>query len=195
VTLRFCTDTSAADWLVHTRTPPFQLITFGPAGYAAYARLRFIPDPTRPGQAETDAGITAEWPSEISQARRALLQLMDFTAAPDDCYFCLWDGYSGTFQTPELTRGPLVSIPYRRYALFSGPLADIQTWEQDFGGGLPCPPPAFVWPADHRWCFASDVDPHWAGIGAEPAAIDRLVDDPDIDVVRAEPDVPAPAYR
>jgi len=46
---------------------------------------------------------------------------------------------------------------------------------------------AFVWPADHRWCFASDVDPHWAGIGAEQVAIDRLVGDPGLDVVRVQP--------
>jgi hypothetical protein len=46
------------------------------------------------------------------------------------------------------------------------------------------PPPASLLPADHRWCFANDVDPHWPGIGAEQ---DAIVDDLELDVVRAEP--------
>lgn len=47
------------------------------------------------------------------------------------------------------------------------------------------PPPTFVWPADHRWCYSSDVDPRWAGIGASAAAIEPLTRRSDVDVVRA----------
>ena len=52
--------------------------------------------------------------------------------------------------------------------------------------GFPVPP-AFVWPDDQRWCLASDVDPHWAGIGAEDAAVEALLRTPGLDVVRADP--------
>ena len=52
--------------------------------------------------------------------------------------------------------------------------------------------PAFVWPADHRWCFARNVDPHWAGIGAEQAAIDILLNAAELDVVPAQPTEPQP---
>jgi hypothetical protein len=55
-------------------------------------------------------------------------------------------------------------------------------------------PPAFAWPADHSWCFARDVDPHWAGIGAEKAAIDTLLNTPELDVVPAQPTEPQPTY-
>jgi hypothetical protein len=61
--------------------------------------------------------------------------------------------------------------------------------------GLLDVPPAFMWPADHAWCIASDVDPHWAGIGAATAAIDELLADPRLDLVPALPSEIQPAYR
>jgi hypothetical protein len=33
------------------------LVNFGPPDFPAYARLRFIPDPTKPGQEEADASV------------------------------------------------------------------------------------------------------------------------------------------
>jgi hypothetical protein len=192
--LEWCPETTAANWLVESRTPSTQLIFFGPAGYDAYARLRFIPDPTRPGQAEADVQLPHDHPSDISQARTALHQLARFTSTPEECYFCLWEGYSDVKLPPEVARGPLVDLPHRRYALLRGSLGDIDGWEEDLGGGQPIAPPAFVWPVDHGWCFASDVDPHWAGIGAEQAAVDALLDDPGLDVVAARPSDAQPLY-
>jgi len=92
--LRFCTDTAAASWLLRSDTPPMQLISFGPAGYEAFARLRFIPDPTSADQAEADVDMPDDHPSDITQARQALRRLASFTATPTDCYFGVWDGYS-----------------------------------------------------------------------------------------------------
>src|SRR5687768_8035033 len=94
VTMRFnyCPDTSPADWLVGSRTADQQLITFGPAGFEAYVRLRYIPDPTAPGQEEADADLPADHPSDIVQARRALHRLAPFTTTPQECYFCVWEG-------------------------------------------------------------------------------------------------------
>jgi hypothetical protein len=194
MTLSYCPDMTAADWLVRSDTPAMQLITFGPAIFEAFARLRFIPDPSGPGQEEADVEVPDDHPSDIAQARHALHQLARFTSTPDECYFCVWEGYSDVALPPEVQRGPLVEIPHRRYALLRGSLDDIDGWEADLGGGHPIPPPAFVWPADHRWCFASDVDPHWAGIGAEQAAVDALVGDPEFDVVPARPAEDQPRY-
>ncbi len=188
--LRHCSDPSVADWLARSGTPPMQLITFGPAGYPAYARLRFIPDPSRPGQDEADADVPDDHPSDIAQARRALHRLAAFTSTPDDCVFLVWEGYSDI----PLPPGPLAELPHRRYAVFRGPVSAVDDWEDDMGGGHPVAPPAFVWPADRRWCFVSDVDPHWAGIGARRAAVDALVTQPGLDVVPARPDEPQPRY-
>jgi hypothetical protein len=195
MTLAYCSDAAAAEWLVRSGTPAGQLMTFGPARFEAFARLRFLPDPT-PGQHE-EAGVDlpADHPSDIAQARHALHRLAQFTATPEECYFCLWEGYSDVPLPPDVRRGPLVEIPHRRYALLRGALHDIDGWVAGLGGWQPIPPPAFVWPADHRWCFASDVDPHWAGIGAEQAAVDALVGDPEIDAVAARPAEAQPLYR
>jgi hypothetical protein len=167
------------------------LITLGPAGYEAYARLRFIPDPSGPGQAEADADVPGNHPPDIAQARIALHQLSPFTDTAQDCYFCVWEGYSDVEIPPG---GPLVDLPHRRYALLQGTLTGIDSWEQALGVHGPGPPPAFAWPADRKWCFTSDVDPHWAGIGAERAAIDTLVKNPRLDVVPARPAEVYPAY-
>ena len=190
----YCPDTTPAGWLVQSRTADQQLITFGPAGFEAYARLRYIPDPIAPGQEEVDAGVSDDHPSDIAQARRALHRLASFTATEQECYFCVWEGYSDILLPAEALHGPLVELEHRRYVLFRGALRDVDHWETDFGGGQPVAPPAFVWPADRCWCFAGDVDPHWAGIGAERAAVDILIGDPQLDVVPADPEGSQPQY-
>lgn len=43
--LAVCSDLSPADWIVASDIPWTRLVTIGPAGFAAYARGRFIPDP------------------------------------------------------------------------------------------------------------------------------------------------------
>jgi hypothetical protein len=184
---------SAANWIVQTHIPWEQLVNFGPPGLPAYARLRFIPDPTKPGQAEADVDVSENHPSDIEQTRQALEHLQRFTATPEDCYFCVWEGYSDTYLPPLVLNGPMVIIPHRRYFLLHGSLADLGSWEEALGG-VGSFPPAFAWPTDHSWCFARDVDPHWAGIGAEQAAIDALLNASELDVVPAQPTEPQPTY-
>jgi hypothetical protein len=193
VQLSHCTDTSPARWLVDSGLPWHQLVTFGPAGFEAYARVRFLPDPAYPGQSENDAD-SGDRPLWIVSIRRALTLLAAFTDTPDECYFCFWEGMPMPILTPAVLQGPMVSVPNRRYALFTGRLADgIARHPREATHGADWP--AFVWPADRRWCLTSDVDPHWAGIGAERAALDTLLADSELDAVEARPDEPPPAYR
>lgn len=193
--LRYHPDPSPADWLAASGAPAGQLIVFGPAGFDAYARLRFIPDPTAPGQLETDATVPDDHPSDLAQVGRALRLLAAFTATPEVCWFCLWEGYADAPLPPAVRQGPLVELPHRRYALLRGDLSDIDAWAARLGDGQNIAPPAFVWPADHAWCVAADVDPHWAGVAASRAAVDALVADPQLDVVAADPGVDQPRYR
>jgi hypothetical protein len=200
VVLTPCSDLAAADWIMFSDRMWQQLVGFGPEGFPAYARLRFLPDPAYEGQRENDVDID------------------------EDCYFCLWDGWGsdihgggGVFiadwQTrtvrpgPQVApafpssvlRGPKVVIPNRAYFLFRGSVSDFGDWgAAEMWPGQPrlhMPNPAFIWPADHAWCVANDVDPHWAGIGADVSAIDRLLGDPRLDVVAANPREDQPAYR
>jgi hypothetical protein len=194
VSLRYCSEVSAADWIVGASIPWTQLVEFGPPGFPAYARLRFIPDPTKPDQVESDVNLADDHPSDLQQTQRALAYLQPFTATPEDCYFCVWEGYSDGYIPPSVLDGPMVTIPHRRYFLLHGSLPDFGSWEETLGDLGYGQPPAFAWPADHSWCFASDVDPHWAGIGAEQVAIDALLNTPDLDVVPAQPTEPQPTY-
>ncbi len=198
-----CADVSPASWLTASATDPWQLIRFGPAGFAGYARLRFIPDPRTAGQSENDVDVDANVEPEAALVRRALDVLARHTATPDDCFFCLWEGWGSAFHGRGGLRiadiGPKVPIPYRECFLFRGPLTDFGDWAAaDLLPGMPrtdMPNPAFIWPADRSWCVADDVDPHWAGIGASSAAIDELVRAAGLDITRADPTEPQPEYR
>jgi hypothetical protein len=224
VVLTPCTDLSAASWIVASDRPWEQLVSFGPAGFPAYARLRFLPDPTYEGQSENDVKLDAHAPPEAAQLRAVLEVLTPHTRTPDDCYFCLWDGWSsdieggdgarildwqsrtvrrGPQSAPAFPRsvldGPKVVVPTRAYYLFRGAASDVDDWgAAEMWPGQPrtdMPPAAFIWPADHAWCIANDVDPHWAGIGADVSAIDQLLADPRLNVVLADPRENQPSYR
>ena len=190
MTLSWSTSVDPGRWLFGTVVPWHRLVTFGPDRYEAYARLRFIPDPVRPGQAESDHDLPDDHPTDLEQARTALRVLAGFTQTPDDCWFAVWDGYPGSLDIPSGV--PLLDVPHegfgvpvRRYGLLHGRLSDLDGWE-NVVGRLPVPP-AFMWPTDHRWCFACDVDPHWAGVGGEGAAVEALLAAPGLDAVRADP--------
>jgi hypothetical protein len=194
-----CTDLSAADWITTSDRPWDQLIEFGPAGFPAYARLRFIPDPAYAGQSENDVEIDEGAPSETDQLRMALEVLARRTTTPDDCYFCLWEGWGLEGIGAPASRRSLVVVPHRAYLLFHGSVTDLG--ERGSATRWPGQPklgwsdPAFIWPADHAWCVANDVDPHWAGIGAPASAIEQLIADPRLDVALADPQTDQPRFR
>jgi hypothetical protein len=222
--LAWCSDVSLASWLSASDADLWQLISFGPADFASYARLRFIPDPKVPGQSESDVDDDVIPESEAALVRGVLDVLARHTTTPDDCFFCLWEGWGSAirgedglrvanFDTGTATLGPVmapafdqsvldgpkVSIPHRNYYLFRGPLTDFGDWgAADYLPGMPrtdMPNPAFIWPADRSWCLANDVDPHWVGIGASTAAIDELLGTAGLDITRANPTEPQPEYR
>jgi hypothetical protein len=91
VSLAICSDLSPASWIVTSDVRWDRLVTFGPAGFAGYARVRFIPDPTHQGQRETEDDPSA-LPGEVEQWRALLQLLATETADPSDCYFGLWEG-------------------------------------------------------------------------------------------------------
>ena len=223
--LSLCTDVDAAGWIAHSGLPWQQLVCFGPAGFAAYARLRLLPDPSHPGQSENDAEAE-DWRS--GQMPILFEVLAGHTATADDCYVCVWDGWShpdpithddaghadpapadsrinAATARPGLAPdgGVLpahstvakVVVPHREYWLFRGPLTCLADTARPERHRFDEEQPAFVWPADRGWCFAQDVDPHWAGIGGSSRLIDQLVADPRLDVVPADPSAPQPTYR
>jgi hypothetical protein len=218
-TLTFCSHVSPADWITTSRLPWKRLVTFGPESFAAHARLRFLPDPAYLGQSESDVE-SDESHCESAQLPVLYELLAAHTRTPDDCYFCLWEGFGDLYgksvhrtlvlKTSTYRRwtaapafplsvleGRRVVVPHRTYLLFRGPLSSAGQWgaaETLPGQPREYLPTAFAWPADHAWCVVHDVDPHWAGIGADAPVIDQLVAEPRLDVVRADPNAAQPSF-
>ncbi|WDF31969.1 hypothetical protein PTW37_08690 [Arthrobacter agilis] len=204
-----CSDVAAAEWIATSDKHWWDLVTLGPPGFPAYARLRFIPDPAYDGQVENE-GARQDGPlsdgalSESEQLRIAVKTLLQQTSMPVEGYLLMWDGWGEEMFPERVLRTPRVMIPPheadsgREYYLcrvslpnfVSGAVED--SWEADTD--LPMPTPAFIWPSSRVWCITSDVDPHWAGVGAEHALIDSLLADPRLDIVRVEAHQKLPFY-
>jgi hypothetical protein len=111
-------------------------------------------------------------PAEIAEARRltAEAKLVDYAPAFD----------------PAFLNGPMVTVPNRAYYLFGGPLTEEVDWgAADYSADLQrhyTDEPALMWPADHAWFAAGDVDPDWIGVGGTQDLIDELVGDARLDV-------------
>jgi hypothetical protein len=104
--------------------------------------------------------------------------LPQHTATADDCYFGQWEG-SG-WEPPLPPEHTMFSVSDERtghsvrdYHLFAGTLGDSSRWDGD--------PPHLMWPADHAWFVAKDVDPDWIGVGGTRALVDEILSAPGID--------------
>jgi hypothetical protein len=116
-------------------------------------------------------------PHEGSFERADLLisALRPFTTAPKVCWFCLWEGFGGLDQVPELEGAPRVSVPGRKYLLFRGPLDAYAS----FGAaGAPWDEaPSIWWPDDRAWCVACDIDLDSTYVGGTGACIEAILAD------------------
>jgi len=160
--------------------------------------------PVRPGR---DAPWSSQGPREGSlypPDAEALAGLVrEWTATPEQCWFCLWDGYGwgGTLLTPAgqpsvrlpdpvpepVRQGPRVRLPQRDYLLYAGPaeavLAAAPLSGDDQTANL-------WWPADRAWCVASEIDLPWTYVGGPAGLIGRLLADERIETLPAGPDDP-----
>jgi hypothetical protein len=132
-----------------------------------------------------------------------------WTSTPDDCWFCVWDGFgwggvsvSAVFtddgEPPEFVEeptrdpvpaavrdGPRVRLPNREYLLYRGTAEDVVI-SADLAGHAP----SLWWPADHAWCVATDVDLPWTYVGGPRGLIDAILTDPRIEALPASPGDP-----
>lgn len=123
------------------------------------------------------------------------------TTTPAKCYYLVWEGWPDVEAECERLGAARVDLhdahlgTVRSYYLLRGD-TNLSSWENDdalaIGSRLPIP--AFIWPADRAWCVVRDVDPHFATIGANAAAITDVLADPRIDVVDDDPTVDPPRY-
>jgi hypothetical protein len=180
--LRFEQDTSLADWFARRDEPWGELATMGPAGFESYARVRYLEE------------------DRISQRAlfaRLRVHLAGWTKTPGDCFHGLWAGAVSSMHgdpvrgiapwfPARLLAGPKVRIPNREYLLFRGRLDDVGHWgATDPATGSSkdeqLPAPHLLWPADHRWFAATDVDSDFTWVGGSRALIDAIITDPSLD--------------
>ena len=131
--------------------------------------------------------------------------LAPHTTTPQNCHFCLWEGYNCARGAPAIpTSSPLsskqmsrrrVHLPGRDYALLAGPLpAALQIgWWHTADWFEPHSPNLF-WPADHAWCVASEIDSDSTLLGGSRELIDAILQTPTFDSWPVQPNDLLAAY-
>lgn len=153
--LRAASDASAADWVLHAaRTgDAAAVLRYGPPGFDAYLRLPI--DGNVPLVRGPDAPI---------HAMEAALQVLEaHTTTPEVAYVGVWHGYG--FANGPGPVAPLVPFPNAWMYLFTGAVSAMRyaqqvVWAHPDGtpdSGIDAEPD-LVWPADHAWCLACEVD-------------------------------------
>jgi hypothetical protein len=105
--------------------------------------------------------------------------LAEHTETPDDCWFCVWEGYGWAELTRLGERAPRVALEHRNCLLFRGPVAAAtafrsEPWFQS---------PTLWWPADRAWCVASELDIYSTYAAAPRAALDALCEHSALEVI------------
>jgi hypothetical protein len=149
-------------------------------GWHADAEHQSPPDPW----SEPERGSLL--PDECSAVARVLAR---YTAMPDDCFFCIWEGYGSAWTVLNrlAERAPRVTLEHRDCLLFRGPVGAATAFRE----GPWFQSPTVWWPADRAWCVASELDIYSTYVAATPAAMTALVDDPLLEIVecRADDDI------
>jgi hypothetical protein len=133
--------------------------------------------------------------------------LAEHTSTPESCWCCLWDGYGwlhgspsvavmsprGSIPVPpafpaEVLDGPRVRLPGRDYLLFAGSLAAAPRlgWTDPYGFFFP-QSPNLLWPQDHAWCVASEIDLFYTLVAGSDALAAALVADPRLEAWPVQP--------
>ncbi len=88
----------------------------------------------------------------------------------------------------EVTEGPVVRHPHRDYFLFAGPVEAAQDFVADRGGNRDRLTPQLLWPADHAWCVATEIDFDSTLVGGPRVLVDAIVADTRLEAMPIEPD-------
>jgi hypothetical protein len=205
--LRHEPDVSLASWYAERDESWVDLCSWGPAGYPAYAQVLHL-EPELVDDEQERMDVEGDLTDDRLAALVEVLAL--HTSTPDDCFFGLWEGFGDIHGgeavgivsasaggrperhprpapafPPEVVDGPRVRIPGRGYLLFRGPLAEAGQWgAADLLPGWPrrINSPNLMWPADHAWFVATEIDEWWTGVGGSAALVEDLRQAPGLDV-------------
>jgi hypothetical protein len=189
--IRPAADADAAQWLLRSEVDWWDLVRYGPPGFEACVRIAL------PQYSGADAGnLPGEAP--VDAVRTALAVLGPYATTPAQGYAAIWEGWTNGTTPPQ---APRVEIPNRAMLLFTGPIEALRdapalAWygsTADLGVGQA---PHLVWPEDHAWCLACEVDEEIEfTVGCSEKASQALVRALPGAVRRVRYGEPAPLYR
>ncbi len=214
MTLRPLADLSSADWLLSDPGKPTDLITRGPAGFESYARILHTPlhhedHDRREGCLDEDQLVVLK---QVLAPRTAPAQ--DCINALWDGYGAIDGGEAAGFLTAftgsyaygrifrqakkqppppaafpvEVMVGPRLHLPDRDYLLFAGPLAEAGRWgAMPYAVDIPrdINSPNLLWPEDHTWFVATEIDQDWTGVAGSAELIAAVLADPRLEAVKS----------
>ena len=116
---------------------------------------------------------------------RALTEiLIEFTATPEVCYFCVWEGHG--YLNSDLYFGiPRVELPSRRHLLF---VASVEGVLSFLDKANLWPTPALWWPADRSWCVSTEIDLMETYLAGSEACVHRIIEDSRLEAFRVSLD-------
>ena len=85
---------------------------------------------------------------------------------------------------------PLFELPWREHRLLSGPLDAALEMGSVVNGVFFPYSPSLIWPDDHAWCVATDVDLRSTYVAATLALADELLSDTRLETWPARLDDP-----
>ena len=115
------------------------------------------------------------------ECRTLMNVLREFTSTPDQCFFCLWEGY-GNIDTRLYKASARVKTPGRDYLLFRGPLDAVMPFLNRVDGFWGHSPNIW-WPEDHAWCVATDIDLFDTYVGGSRECIKAILSNPDLEAL------------
>jgi hypothetical protein len=154
VTVRPATSAEPARWLLQPGVDWWDLVRFGPPGFEVYVRIAVAVASGGDGDGDGDDD---DGQGEDA-VRAALAVLADHTTTPAVASAAIWEGWTGRGPIPA---APRVDIPNRAMLLFTGPVSELRdapalAW---YGSARDDhQEPHLVWPDDHAWCLACEVD-------------------------------------
>lgn len=139
--------------------------------------------------------------------------LAGHTADPANCFFglCTIEGWEDQFTAEELRQPLLELLGDREHIVLTGPLSAVDQIVEDTskpspsrfiftaykGEGPPPDPepsdliwrraPNLIWPADHSWLVASEVDFDSTLVGGSATLIGAVIESPELEAWRVEP--------
>lgn len=119
---------------------------------------------------------------------RALVRLLGpATTAPTDVLVAVWIGW-GDISPGRFPGAARIEIPQREHFLLRGPLEGVLTSVSVSGGDDPVS--GLWWPADRAWLVSTEIDFPWTFVAGSEELVEDLLDDPELDTLRANHDEP-----